>query len=74
MSVLAFQAKEMVVVVLDGELRPVGVLGGVVSGGGATTLLTVTLTVLAVVELPAASLAIAVKLCGPLASVVVSQT
>ena len=64
----------MVVVVLLGEFKPVGVDGGVVSGGGMTTLLTVTVIVTAVAELPVASRAIAVKVWGPLAKVTVFQT
>jgi hypothetical protein len=41
--------------------RPVGTDGGVVSGGGGTALLTVTVITELVVVLPAASLATAVK-------------
>jgi hypothetical protein len=46
--------------VLLGEIRPVGVEGAVTSGPGAA-LLTVTVMVVAVVVLPAASRAIAVS-------------
>jgi hypothetical protein len=59
-SVLAFQVMVAVVVVLDGLLRPVGVDGAVVSGGGGLALLTVKDMVAEVVVLPAPSLAIAV--------------
>jgi hypothetical protein len=63
----------MLVVVLDGELKPVGTLGGVVSVGGGVVLSTVMVTVPAWVVLPAPSLAIAVRLWLPLPRVVVSR-
>ncbi len=52
-----------------GLVRPV--VGGVVSGGGVLS--TVTLTAAAVPVLPAASNAWAVRLCAPSAAVVVSH-
>ena len=45
----------------------------VAAPGGATTLLTVTAIAAETVALPAASRALAVSVCGPLAAVVVSQ-
>jgi hypothetical protein len=51
----------MVVAVLLGELRLAGTVGGVMSGGGLTTLLTVTVMVAAVAELPDVSIAMAVR-------------
>jgi hypothetical protein len=72
-SVLAFQARLMDVVVLLGEAKPVGTLGGVVSGGGGEGLLTVRLMVELVVVLPAASRAMAVSVWEPFKMVVVSQ-
>lgn len=72
-SVEAFQTSEIVVVVLDGLFKPVGVDGGVVSGGGVTTLLTLTVMEEAVAVLAELSVATAVRVCGPLAKVMVSQ-
>jgi hypothetical protein len=63
----------MELVVLEGELSPVGTLGGVVSGGGGVTLLTVTVMGVEVVVLFEVSVAVAVRVCGPLANVVVFQ-
>jgi hypothetical protein len=63
----------MEVVVFDGELRLAGVVGGVVSAGGGVVLSTVTVMLLLVVVLPAASLAMAVRVWAPSAKVVVSQ-
>jgi hypothetical protein len=59
-SVEAFQLKLMDVVVLEGLDKPVGTLGGVTSGVGGDGLLIVTATVASVV-LPAASLAVALR-------------
>jgi hypothetical protein len=63
----------MVVVVDPDEFRPAGTLGGVVSGGGEDTLLTVTVVAAEVVVFPAASRATAVRVWLPLTASVVSQ-
>ena len=61
LSVLASQARLIDVSVFEGERRPVGTDGGVVSAGGGG-LLTVTVTLADKVVLPAASRARAVRL------------
>jgi hypothetical protein len=58
LSVEAFQARLMEVVVREGEFKPVGKVGGVVSAGGGV-LFTVMVTVEGVDRLPAVSLEIA---------------
>jgi hypothetical protein len=72
--VLASQARLIVVVVLEGERKLAGTEGEVVSGVGGVGLSTVTVMTLEVVVLPAASRAMALRVCGPLARVVVFQT
>ena len=64
----------MLVLVLLGEFRLVGVAGAVTSGVGGAALLTVTVMEAAVVVLPAASLATAERVWVPLLRVVVFQT
>lgn len=73
LSVEAFQAKLIVLAVVPVERRLEGTEGAVVSGGGVTTLLTVTVREAATVVLPTASRAMAVRVWLPLLMVVVSK-
>ena len=60
-SVTGFHDREIDVVVLVGLVRPDGTGGGVTSGVGVTVLVTVTVMVVDCLALPAASLAMTVR-------------